>query len=80
MKKVSKISILFIVAVTLMCCIGVILIAISQRTQPAKAEQVKVEPGVSTLPGECTIVNQPGIKPCSRNSLVRAKTEALKTK
>lgn len=78
MKKINRVVILVIVAATLLCCIGVIIVALSQRAQPAKVQPAKVEPGISTIPGECTITNQPGIKPCSARRLVSSKIEKTK--
>jgi len=78
MKNARRIYIMIFIGISLMCCVGVILIALSQRAQPVKAQAAKVDPGVSTIPGECTITNQPGIKPCSARRLVSFKFEKKK--
>jgi len=78
MKKASRIYIMIFVGISLMCCVGVILIALSQRDQPVKVQPTKVEPGISTLPGECTLVNQPGVKLCSAKRLVSFRFEKKK--
>jgi len=78
MKNARRIYIIIFVGISLMCCVGVILIALSQRAQPVKVQPAKVDPGVSTIPGECTIINQPGIKPCSARRLVSSKIDKIK--
>lgn len=80
MKKISKLSVLAVVALTLMCCVGMIIVAISQRAQPAKAGQVKVESDVKPFTGECTLTKQPGIKLCPDKSLVSFRIQAVKKK